>query len=84
LGTNANAISPASETGSAVLAALLCAVAARACGGSTSNQSQGAGHKKTLVVWQFWSGFAAGLQPLQKRLDAAFEAKFPRYVVNDA
>jgi len=69
------------KTGSAVLAALLCAVAAGGCGGSKSNQ--GAGHKKTLVVWQFWSGFAVGLQPLQKRLDAAFEKKYPQYVVND-
>src|SRR5215472_1021476 len=71
------------KSGSAVLAAVLCASAAAACGGSTGNQSQGHGGKKTLVVWQFWSGFAVGLQPLQKKLDAEFEAKYPQYVVND-
>jgi len=71
------------KSGIPVLAALLCAVSVGACGGSGSTQSQGAGHKKTIVVWQFWSGFAAGLQPLQKQLDAQFEAKYPQYVVDD-
>jgi ABC-type glycerol-3-phosphate transport system substrate-binding protein len=71
------------KSGIPVLAALLCVVTAAACGGPAGSQSQGAGHKQTIVVWQFWSGFAAGLQPLQKKLDAEFEAKYPQYVVDD-
>ena len=66
-----------------VLLALVtaCALLAAGCGGgSSSSTSKG---KQTIVVWQFWSGFAAGLSPLQHKLDAEFEARYPQYKVQD-
>ena len=62
-----------------VSCALLVVVWASSATGQPSRNSK----KQTIVVWQFWSGFAAGLEPLQKKLDAEFEARYPQYTVND-
>ena len=64
------------------LVATACVLFVAVCGGAAS-QASARSHKQTIVVWQFWSGFAVGLQPLQKKLDAEFEARYPQYTVND-
>jgi multiple sugar transport system substrate-binding protein len=65
-----------------VLAAVACALSVAVCGGAAS-QASATAKKQTITVWQFWSGFAVGLGPVQKKLDAEFEARYPQYTIND-
>jgi multiple sugar transport system substrate-binding protein len=61
----------------------LCAIALSACGGSATNQKTSAHQKKTITVWQFWTGYAPNLPALSRKLDAEFEARYPQYKVVD-
>ena len=65
------------------VAVLSCALVIAAAAGSASGLGSRSSKKQTITVWQFWSGFAVGLGPLQKKLDAEFEARNPQYTVND-
>jgi ABC-type glycerol-3-phosphate transport system substrate-binding protein len=64
-------------------ALLSCALLIVACATAATGVASRSSGKQTITVWQFWSGFAVGLGPLQKKLDAEFEARNPQYTVND-
>ena len=64
-------------------ALLSCALLIVACATAATGVASRSSGKQTITVWQFWSGFAVGLGPLQKKLDTEFEARNPQYTVND-
>ena len=61
-----------------IVGLLLVTLSACSSGGSPK-----AGARQTLVVWQFWSGFAPNLGPAVKALDQGFESRYPQYKIDD-